>query len=106
MSEPRNKVDLIIQRIEQVEKRLESLEIRLTEDMRWHRDHPLCPQPGLCVHLDTQLKALYKSQGLLSRQLDETRRLVWVGVGLVTVISLAFGVVAPFFINQLLKMSA
>jgi hypothetical protein len=94
---------VILTRLTEIDRRLLAVETSLVENLKFHRDHPLCPAPGMCIRLENQIKNNADEIGQLALRLDETRRLVWLGAGIVTVISLLFGVVAPFIITHLLN---
>lgn len=94
---------VIINRLTMVEHRMELLEAAVTENLKYHRDHPLCPAPGLCVALEKQIGQNADEIADLAVRLDETRKLVWKGIGVVLTTSIMFGVIAPFIITHIIN---
>ncbi len=64
---------VILTRLHEIERRLVSLENSLTENLKFHRDHPLCPAPGMCIRLEKQIENNANEIESLALRLDETR---------------------------------
>ena len=74
---PNGSTGAILVRLRHHDQQLDRIVADLDAIKKMHMRHPLCEAPGLCVTLSKRIEHA-------ERALESIRRLVWIGVGMLT----------------------
>ena len=85
---------IILFRIAELDKGFKEMRVKVEQlHDKMLSQPPLCPMPGMCLRLETQLQRVVEQEQMERKDIWEAiaaiKRLVWIGVGIIATISFA-----------------